>query len=250
MTSKGPEGLATIGERTMLPASTGFPDYMVPEGKVLARIHHDRKKKKGRSCTIAFHKPYGVLPCFTDSQGRPTLADYVKISGVYAAGRLDRDSEGLMLLTSDGSLAHVVTDPQHKLPKVYLAQVERVPNEDALDRLRKGILLSGKQTRAAGVRLLMDEPELSERPVPIRFRKNVPTAWLEITLREGLNRQVRRMTASVGHPTLRLVRIAIGPVLIGELHPGEWRETTSAEVDRLKRNLEKTRDSVDSVPHG
>ena len=222
---------------------------MVTEGKVLTSIHHDRKKK-GRSGTIALNKPYGVLPCFTDPEGRPTLADYVRISGVYAAGRLDRDSEGLMLLTSDGSLAHVITDPQHRLPKVYLAQVERVPNEDTLDRLRKGVLLSGKQTRAAGVRLLTDEPNLSERPVPIRFRKNVPTAWLEITLCEGLNRQVRRMTASVGHPTLRLVRIAIGPVLIGELHPGEWRETTSAEVDRLKRNLEKTRDSLRSGPHG
>ena len=183
-------------------------------------------KQNGPFCTIALNKPYGVLPCFTDPEGRPTLADYVRISGVYAAGRLDRDSEGLMLLTSDGSLAHVITDPQHKLPKVYLAQVERVPNEDALDRLRKGVLLSGKQTRAAGVRLLMDEPELPERPVPIRFRKNVPTAWLEITLREGLNRQVRRMTASAGHPTLRLVRIAIGPVLFGELQPGEWREMT------------------------
>ena len=176
------------------------------------------------------NKPYGVLPCFTDPEGRPTLADYVRISGVYAAGRLDRDSEGLMLLTSDGSLAHVITDPQHKLPKVYLAQVERVPNEDALDRLRKGVLLSGKQTRAAGVRLLMDEPELPERPVPIRFRKNVPTAWLEITLREGLNRQVRRMTAAVGHPTLRLVSIAVGPITLGDLQPGEWREMTDREV--------------------
>ena len=125
-------------QEKMAVASTGFPDCMVTEGKVLTSIHHDRKKK-GRSCTIALNKPYGVLPCFTDPEGRPTLADYVRISGVYAAGRLDRDSEGLMLLTSDGPLAHVITDPQHKLPKVYLAQVERVPNEDALDQLRKGL---------------------------------------------------------------------------------------------------------------
>ena len=121
----------------------------------------------------------------------------------------------------------MVTDPQHKLPKVYLAQVERVPNEDALDRLRTGILLSGKRTRAAGVRLLMDEPELSERPVPIRFRKNVPTAWLEITLREGLNRQVRRMTAKLGFPTLRLIRHRIGPWKLESLLPGQWREADS-----------------------
>ena len=187
------------------------------------------------SRTIAFNKPYGVLPCFTDPEGRPTLADFVTIPGVYAAGRLDLDSEGLMLLTSDGSLAHHITDPRHKLPKVYWAQVERLPNEEALARLRQGVVLSGKRTRPAEVRLLPNEPELPERPVAIRFRKSVPTVWLEITLREGTNRQVRRMTASVGHPTLRLVRVAIGPIVLGELQPGQWRDLTSREIERIKR---------------
>lgn len=173
---------------------------------------------------IVFNKPYGVLPCFTDPDGRPTLADYIDLPGVYAAGRLDQDSEGLMILTSDGSLSHRITDPRHKLPKVYLAQVERVPNDGVLDQLRAGVVLSGKRTRSAEVRLLSEAPQLPERSVPIRFRKNVPTAWIELTLYEGMNRQVRRMTAAVGHPTLRLIRIAVGPIKLGDLQPGQWRE--------------------------
>ena len=185
--------------------------------------------------TIAFNKPYGVLPCFTDSEGRPTLADYITLSGVYAAGRLDQDSEGLMILTSNGALAHRITDPQHKLPKVYLTQVERIPDERAIERLCRGVLLSGKRTRPAEVRLLETEPSLPERPVPIRFRKNVPTAWLEITIHEGMNRQVRRMTAAVGHPTLRLVRIAIGPVRLGDLKPGEWRALAEDEIKSINQ---------------
>jgi 23S rRNA pseudouridine2457 synthase len=180
--------------------------------------------------TLAFNKPYGVLPCFTDAQGRPTLAYYLKIRNVYAAGRLDMDSEGLMLLTSDGALAHHITDPQHKLPKVYLAQVERVPSDEALEQLRRGVLLNGKRTRPAEVQLLSEAPNFPDRPVPIRFRKSVPTTWLRITLREGLNRQVRRMTAAVGHPTLRLIRIAIGPIVLGELKPGQWRELIKREI--------------------
>ena len=183
--------------------------------------------------TIAFNKPYGVLPCFTDSAGRPTLADSINLPGVYAAGRLDLDSEGLLLLTSDGRLAHYITDPQHKLPKVYLAQIERVPNEEALEQLREGVVLNGKKTRPAEVRLLSGDPQLPDRPVPIRFRKNVPTAWVEMTLREGLNRQVRRMTAAVGHPTLRLVRVVIGPIVLGDLQPGEWRDLTSSEIEQI-----------------
>ena len=183
--------------------------------------------------TIAFNKPYGVLPCFTDPDGRPTLADFIDLPGVYAAGRLDLDSEGLLLLTSDGTLAHHITDPQHKRSKVYLVQIERIPNEEALVQLRKGVMLNGRKTKPAGVRLLSDDPQLPDRPVPIRFRKNVPTAWVEITLREGLNRQIRRMTAAVGHPTLRLVRVAIGPIVLGELQSGEWRELTSREIERI-----------------
>ena len=183
--------------------------------------------------TIAFNKPYGLLPCFTDPDGRPTLADYIDLPGVYAAGRLDIDSEGLLLLTSDGRLAHYITDPQHKLPKVYLAQIERIPNEKALAQLREGVVLNGKKTRPAEVRLLSGDPQLPDRPVPIRFRKNVPTAWVGMTLREGLNRQVRRMTAAVGHPTLRLVRVAIGPIMLGGLRPGEWRDLTSSEIEQI-----------------
>ncbi len=186
-----------------------------------------------RSRTIAFNKPYGVLPTFTDMVGRPTLAHFITLPGVYAAGRLDLDSEGLMLLTSDGALAHHITDPQHKLPKIYLVQVERIPDEAALEQLRRGVILRGTRTRPAEVETLSGEPSLPERAVPIRFRKTVPTTWLQITLREGLNRQVRRMTAAVGYPTLRLVRIAIGPIELGDLEPGAWRALTKREITQV-----------------
>jgi 23S rRNA pseudouridine2457 synthase len=188
--------------------------------------------------TILFNKPYDVLPCFTDSEGRPTLADCIDLPGVYAAGRLDRDSEGLMILTSDGELAHRITDPTQKLPKIYWAQVELVPSKGALRQLRRGITLSGARTRPAEARLLEKAPLLPDRPVPIRFRRNVPTAWLEITLHEGMNRQVRRMTAAVGHPTLRLVRVAIGPMVLGDLRPGQWRDLTPEEVTRISQKPE------------
>jgi len=191
-------------------------------------------KAAARPRALAFNKPYGVLPCFTDEQGRRTLAEFIAVPKVYAAGRLDLDSEGLMVLTSDGALAHYITDPQHKLPKVYLAQVECVPNEEALVELRQGVLLNGKRTRPAEVHLLPDPPNLPDRPVAIRFRKSVSTSWLQITLREGLNRQVRRMTAAVGHPTLRLVRVAIGPIVLGELRPGQWRELTMEEMKQFR----------------
>ncbi len=185
------------------------------------------------SRTLALNKPYGVLPCFTDPEGRSTLADFVTVPGVYAAGRLDRDSEGLMVLTSDGALAHHITDPQHNLPKVYLAQVERMPSEETLEMLRGGIVLSGVRTKPADVQWLPEEPALPDRPVPIRFRKSVPTTWLQITLREGLNRQIRRMTAAVGHPTVRLVRIAVGPIMLGDLQPGQWRDLTGSEIEQI-----------------
>lgn len=180
--------------------------------------------------SLAFHKPYDVLPCFTDPEGRQTLSRYIDIPDVYPAGRLDRDSEGLLLLTSDGTLAHRITDPRHLLSKVYLVQVEGVPDAAALRQLETGVVLTGRRTRPAQARLLEEPPHLPDRPVPIRFRKQVPTAWVELTLREGMNRQVRRMTAAVGHPTLRLVRIAIGPVPLGDLQPGQWRELTKREV--------------------
>jgi 23S rRNA pseudouridine2457 synthase len=196
------------------------------ESPVLMTVHRTAR-------TLVFNKPYDVLPCFTDPEGRQTLGDYIDVSGVYAAGRLDRDSEGLLLLTSDGALAHRITDPEHHLPKVYLVQVERIPDAAAVERLQQGVVVGGRRTKPARVRLLLEAPQIPERPVPIRFRKHVPTAWLELTLREGMNRQVRRMTAAVGHPTLRLVRVAIGPIFLGALLPGEWRELTKAETAEI-----------------
>ncbi|HET8897936.1 MAG TPA: pseudouridine synthase [Rhodanobacteraceae bacterium] len=172
---------------------------------------------------IALNKPYGVLCQFTDRDGRPTLADYIRQPGVYAAGRLDRDSEGLLLLTDDGALAHRLTDPGHKQPKTYLVQVEGTPDERALAALRRGVRLNDGPTRPAAARTVAAPDGLWPREPPVRYRKTVPDAWLEITLREGRNRQVRRMTAAVGLPTLRLIRVAIGPHTLDGLMPGAWR---------------------------
>ncbi len=182
---------------------------------------------------LKFWKPYGVLTRFTDAQGRPTLADYVRVPNVYAAGRLDMDSEGLLILTDSARLKTRLMNPRFEHPRVYLAQVERIPDETALRRLREGIDLKDGRTRPARVERLENPPDLPERPVPIRFRKHVPDCWLRLTLTEGRNRQVRRMTAAVGHPTLRLVREAIGPVTLDGLRPGAWRALTPAEAAAL-----------------
>ena len=186
---------------------------------------------------LAFNKPYGVLSSFTDPARRPTLATYISIPTVYPIGRLDYDSEGLLLLTSDGRLSHQVADPQFKLWKTYLVQVERIPDESALNRLRGGVTILDKRTRKAMVEVLKSEPSLPPRPVPIRFRKTVPTVWLQIKIQEGMNRQVRRMTAAVGHPTLRLIRIGVGPVRLGNLQPGDWRQLRKDEVLALKMSF-------------
>ena len=173
---------------------------------------------------IAFNKPYGVLCQFTDRSQppRPTLAGFGLPPDVYAAGRLDHDSEGLLLLTDDGGLAHRLTDPRHKQPKTYWVQVEGEPGEHALRALREGVELNDGRSLPARIERL-DPPPLWPRDPPVRFRKTVPDAWLAITIREGRNRQVRRMTAAVGLPTLRLVRVAMGPHRLDELQPGQWR---------------------------
>ena len=171
---------------------------------------------------IAFNKPFGVLTQFS-GDGR-TLKDYIAVPDVYPAGRLDKDSEGLLLLTDDGALQARISSPKFKLPKTYLVLVERVPDERALDALRRGVELQDGVTKPARVRRIEAPEWLWERNPPVRYRKNVEDCWLEIVITEGRNRQVRRMTAAVGHPTLRLVRYAIGEWTIGNLAPGEWRE--------------------------
>jgi len=178
---------------------------------------------------LLLHKPYGVLCQFTDSAGRRTLADHVRIPGVYPAGRLDADSEGLVVLTDDGVLQARIADPRHTLEKVYWAQVEGSVTEAALAQLRRGVALAEGTTRPARA-LHIDEPRLPPRQPPIRVRRAIPTSWIELGVREGRNRQVRRMTAAVGHPTLRLVRVAVGPWRLDGLAPGEWREAGAHEA--------------------
>jgi 23S rRNA pseudouridine2457 synthase len=173
--------------------------------------------------TILVNKPYGVLTKFTDAQGRPTLAGLVPCAGVYPAGRLDADSEGLVVLTSDGSLQARIAHPRHKWPKTYWAQVEGEVGEAALERLRRGVVLRDGPTLPAAAQRMPEPGDLWPRDPPIRFRRDIPTSWIELTLTEGRNRQVRRMTAAVGHPTLRLIRYAVGPWTIAGLSPGEWR---------------------------
>jgi len=175
---------------------------------------------------ILFNKPYDALSQFTDHGSpstRATLSEYIKLPGVYPAGRLDRDSEGLLLLTDDGRLQAQIADPRFKMPKTYLVQVEGEPSEASLAQLRRGVALKDGVTRPADVERIA-APDLWPRDPPVRFRKSVPDCWLKITIREGRNRQVRRMTAAVGHPTLRLVRWAIGDWTLEGLAPGQWRD--------------------------
>ena len=190
---------------------------------------------------ILFYKPYGVLCQFTDNSDRPrpTLKDYIPIPEVYPVGRLDLDSEGLLLLTDNGQLQHRLANPKFAHPRTYLVQVERVPGESALNMLRNGVTIKNYRTRKAKVCLLSDEPDLPPRVPPIRDRQSVPTCWLEMTLIEGKNRQIRRMTAAVGFPTLRLVRVSLGDksrqIKLTGLQPGHWRELSLQEVNLLLR---------------
>lgn len=189
---------------------------------------------------ILFNKPYGVLCQFTDNSSdkkRPLLKDYIPIPNVYAVGRLDLDSEGLLLLTDNGQLQHRLANPQFAHPRTYCVQVERIPDHAALNKLRQGIKIKNYLTRPAKVKLLSREPDFPPRNPPIRDRKNVPTCWLEMTLIEGRNRQVRRMTAAVGFPTLRLIRVAIGKdpqkINLTGLASGHWRKLTPKEINTL-----------------
>jgi len=203
-----------------------------------------------------FYKPYGVLCQFTGEPGQKTLADFGPFpKDVYPTGRLDADSEGLVLLTNDGRLKHLLMEPKYAHPRTYLVQVERIPTEESLERLRKGVVIEGKRTKPAEAAFVKFEVRssnaevttkfelrtsnfgLAPRNPPIRFRKNVPTTWLEITLREGRNRQVRKMTAAIGHPTLRLVRIKIMDLTLEGLMEGESRELKQEEIERIYKKL-------------
>lgn len=186
---------------------------------------------------LRFWKPYGVLTAFTDREGRATLADHIDVPGVYPAGRLDRDSEGLLLLTRGKRLRTQLMRPDIGHPRTYLAQVEGVPDDSALAHLERGVELKDGPSRPAIAELLAEAPELPPRVPPIRVRKRIPDRWIRLTLTEGRNRQVRRMTAAVGHPTLRLVRERVGPIGFDGLSPGEWQPLDQGEVERLRTSL-------------
>ncbi len=179
---------------------------------------------------IAFNKPFDVLCKFRSETGRRTLADFIEVPHVHPAGRLDRDSEGLLLLTDDGPLQARIAEPRHKLAKLYWAQVEGIPDDAALRALRSGVDLDEFVTRPAEAQLIDEPAHLWPRDPPIRFRAKIPTSWLALTLREGRNRQVRRMTARVGFPTLRLIRAQIGPYSLQDLPPGQWREVDAGAI--------------------
>lgn len=187
---------------------------------------------------IKFNKPYGVLSSFTDPEGRSTLSDYIRFPNVYAAGRLDYDSEGLMLLTNDGKLNHRITAPKYHLPKMYLVQVEGVPDSTSMENLRNGPIIKGNYQTKPCEAEISDPPLVIDRSKPVVLKKE--SGWIKLTLREGKKRQVRQMTAAVGFPTLRLIRLSIGPITISDLKNGEWQHLRADEVDQLMKDLRLT----------
>lgn len=182
---------------------------------------------------ILFNKPYGVLCQFTSEDGARSLAEFNLPKNVYAAGRLDKDSEGLLLLTDDGPLIERLLNPRNEKPKTYMVLVERVPTEESLQKMQQGLKIEDYVTKKCEARILDPQPDVPPREPPVRFRKSVQDVWLEITIVEGKNRQIRKMTAAIGHPTLRLIRQKISGLELGSLAPGEWRELTPAELTRF-----------------
>jgi 23S rRNA pseudouridine2457 synthase len=201
--------------------------------KICGLLPVDGGQKSMNYTYLLVNKPFEVLTQFTDEGGRATLKDFVPVPHIYPVGRLDYDSEGLVLLTDDKILQHKLSDPKFKIEKTYWVQVEGVPTTAALAQLQGGVYIKGIKTFPAKARLLPEAPAIWERSKPIRYRANIPTTWVEIKLTQGMNRQVRKMTAAVGFPTLRLIRVAIGPLLLGELPPGHYRNLTPTELKAL-----------------